>query len=171
MEPNKLLLAILAISTLTLTACGGGSSSSPEETPAPIDNAGNTDNGGDQTSAPQWSTTIALTDGSNYNSLELFDGAGNKPMMVIQKLSTLYSREFDGSNWSDETQISPIGPAQKINWNINSNGKAVMALSTQPRNPNTNFNTKPSHSKLPLNEMSLARKLHRLADELKRSSP
>ncbi|WP_420589248.1 hypothetical protein [Bacterioplanoides sp.] len=153
MEPNKLLLAMLAVSTLTLTACGGGggSSSSPEETPAPIDNAGNTDNagdtdnggntdnGGDQTSAPQWSTPVALTDGSNYTSLELFDGAGNKPMMVTQKHSTLYSREFDGSNWSDETQISPIFSVNQLDWDVNSNGKAVMAISTQPVNPSSNF--------------------------------
>ncbi|MFC3681425.1 hypothetical protein [Bacterioplanoides pacificum] len=129
MELKQLTLAIMAASTLTLAGCGSDSDSA---------NAGQ-QNGDNQTSARQWSTPVALTDGSNYNSLEMFDGAGNKPMMVTQKLSTLYSREFDGSNWSDETQISPIDPNQQLNWDINSNGKAIMALSTQPVNTSNNF--------------------------------
>ena len=60
-------------------------------------------------------------------------------MMVTKNRSGLYSREFDGSNWSDETRIRTFGTVYQFDWDVNSNGKAVMALSTQPRNPNTNF--------------------------------
>jgi|GEM_PF-1699235 len=154
MEPSKLLLALLATSTLSLTACGGGGgSSAPAETQQPpagdtnngndtnnggdTNNGSDTNNGGDTNTdgdAPatqaQWSTPAALEDGSVASWPLLMDGAGNKPMMLYGKNNALYTREFDGTSWSAASLfVLNHDPQDQLVWDINSNGKAIIARS------------------------------------------
>jgi hypothetical protein len=78
----------------------------------------------------QWSTPFALEDGSAASWPVLMDGAGNKPMMLYGKNNALYTREFDGTSWGAASLfVLNHDPQGQLMWDINSNGKAIMARS------------------------------------------
>ena len=159
MELNKLAVALLATSTLLLSACGGGSSSSGSDNTDQgngnnTDNTGtgntdnsntdtgtgaNTDTGNSGPATPAWTTPAELEDGSVTVSELMVGGTASKPMMAYSKGNLLYIREFDGSNWSSAHQLASFNGTHDISWAFNANGKAVLALENNATNAATGF--------------------------------
>lgn len=145
MQLSKLFVALLASSSLLLTACGGSSSSGSSDTVNSGDSGSSDSGSGDSgsgtgtTAQASWSTPTELEDGSVTVSGLMVGGSANKPMMAYSKSGLLYIREFDGSNWSSAHQLAAYDGTHDISWAFNANGKAVLALENNATNSATGF--------------------------------
>ena len=145
MQLSKLFVALLASSSLLLTACGGSSSSGSSDTVNSGDSGSSDSGSGDSgsgtgtTAQASWSIPTELEDGSVTVSKLMVGGSANKPMMAYSKGNLLYIREFDGSNWSSAHQLASYNGTHDISWAFNANGKAVLALENNATNAATNL--------------------------------